>query len=110
MNINNILRNLKRLKFSKPMSNLFNKKGNIKILITLYKRGGSVFSKYELNKKIDISWETLNKPIQFLEKKGLIKIKKNTGLRRSSKILLTELGEEIAKEFWIIYKNVQKLE
>jgi len=85
-------------------------KGLVRILLFLYENKEKIFSKFQLEKSLKISKKTINKKLKTLNSLDLIEEQLEVGPRKRTEIKLTEMGKEIAGEFFKVkqlYNNLK---
>ncbi len=85
----------------------FEKKGAIQILLLLFQNPNMIFSKYELEKKLNLNKRTVDNRIKFLKSLLLINEILEIGPRKRTEIILTTKGKEISEFFLKIRENLE---
>ena len=87
---------------------LFAKKGTINLLFVLHENEGEPYSKYQLERKANLSFQTLEERLEALIKKNLVKETLEVGPRSRTEIELTDLGRRIVKLLLKIRDELEK--
>jgi len=85
----------------------FEKKGVVKILLELYQDQEKPYSKYELEKKTNLSKKTLYKRLDQLLERGLITEEADIGPRNRTDISLTEKGLKVSSHLQKIHESLR---
>ena len=76
---------------------LFEKKGFVRILLSLLNNQNLIDSKYKLKKLVELNNTSLNECLEIMKKFKLIGVIKDIGPRNRTELKLTELGIKIAQ-------------